>query len=108
MMPVTMATNPGISQMMPPPWPAAPEAEKKRKPMPSAITPGMNERWIWRGGAGRPAKAETTGSRVMARAGQLAATKVAMTASTIAGTITSHGNASMGMRWCALCSLCGR
>ena len=38
-------------------------------PMTSAITPGTNERWIWRGGAGRPARALTTGTRVMARAG---------------------------------------
>ncbi len=79
-----------------------------KNPMTSAITPGTNERWIWRGGAGRPARALTTGTRVMARAGWPAAKKVATTASTIATTITVHGRANIGMRWCALCSLCGR
>ena len=40
-----------------------------RNPITRAITPGTSERWIWRGGAGRPASALTTGTRVMARAG---------------------------------------
>src|SRR5665213_4419298 len=66
MIPATSATNPGIGQ---PGLRSAPESENMTNPLTSAITPGMNERWIWRGGGGRPAKALTTGTRVMARAG---------------------------------------
>jgi hypothetical protein len=69
MIPVTSAINPGISQITPLPFADAPEREKKTNPMTRVITPGTNERWIWRGGAGRPARAATTGTRVMARAG---------------------------------------
>ena len=69
MIPVMSATNPGINQITPLPWCPAPEREKKTNPRTSAITPGTNERWICRGGAGRPANAATTGTRVMARAG---------------------------------------
>ena len=98
MIPAISATNPGISHTTPPPFPAAPERENMMNPMTSAITPGTNERWIWRGGAGRPARALTTGTRVMARAGWPAAKKVATTASTIATTITVHGRANIGMR----------
>ena len=96
MIPAISATNPGTSQTTPPPFPAAPERENMMNPMTSAITPGTNERWIWRGGAGRPARALTTGTRVMARAGWPAAKKVATTASTIATTITVHGRANIG------------
>ncbi len=108
MMPATSATNPGISHFTPLPSCPAPEREKKTNPMTSAITPGTNERRIWRGGAGRPARALTTGTRVMARAGWPAAKNVATTARTIETRITVHGSANVGMRWCALCSLCGR
>ena len=107
MIPAINATNPGISQITPLP-PAAPEAENMKNPTTRAITPGTNERWICRGGAGRPARALTTGTRVMARAGWPAAKKVATTARHIATTITVHGRANIGIRWCALCSLCGR
>ncbi len=69
MIPAIRAMSPGISQMTPPPWPAAPEREKKTNPKTTAMTPGTSERWICRGGAGRPARALTTGTRVMARAG---------------------------------------
>src|SRR5271165_4943629 len=68
MIPAISAMNAGISQITPL-LPAAPEAENMKNPMTSAITPGTNERWICRGGAGRPANAATTGTRVMARAG---------------------------------------
>ena len=69
MIPTINAMSPGTSHITPPPLPEAPESENMTNPMTSAITPGTNERWIWRGGAGRPARALTTGTRVMARAG---------------------------------------
>ena len=69
MIPVTSAISPGTSQITPPPFLAAPEMEKRTNPITRATTPGTSERWIWRGGAGRPARALTTGTRVMARAG---------------------------------------
>ena len=49
--------------MTPPPFPAAPDSENITKPTTSATTPGISERWIWRGGAGRPASALTIGTR---------------------------------------------
>ena len=69
MIPTINAMSPGTSQITPPPFPAAPESENMTNPTTKAITPGTSERWIWRGGAGRPARALTTGTRVMARAG---------------------------------------
>ena len=69
MIPTISAMSPGTSHTTPPPFPEAPETENMTNPRASATTPGTSERWIWRGGAGRPARALTTGTRVMARAG---------------------------------------
>ena len=41
--------------------------------MTSAMTPGSAERWTCFGGAGRPDRATTIGTRVTARAGRAAA-----------------------------------
>ena len=46
--------------------------------------PGTAERWIWRGGAGRPDSAWTIGTFVIARAGRDDAKYAATTARTIA------------------------
>ena len=70
--------------------------------------PGSAERWIWRGGAGRPDSAWTIGTLVIARAGRDAAKNAATTASTIAATTTVHESASTPMTWCELCSRLGR
>ena len=70
--------------------------------------PGIAERWIWRGGAGRPESAGTIGTLVIARAGRDAAKKAATTASTIAAATTIQGRANTPMTWCALCSRLGR
>ncbi len=57
MIPATSAMNPGTSHFTPLPWCPAPERENMKNPMTSAITPGTNERWIWRGARGvRPGR----------------------------------------------------
>ena len=70
--------------------------------------PGRAERWTARGGAGRPESAWTIGTLVIARAGREAAKYAATTANTIAATTTGHERASAPIRWCELCSRCGR
>ena len=69
MIPTISAMSPGTSQITPPPLPAAPEMREEDEPEDERDHAGTSERWIWRGGAGRPARALTTGTRVMARAG---------------------------------------
>ena len=70
MIPTISAMSPGISQITPAAVArGARDGEEDESRSTRATTPGTNERWIWRGGAGRPARALTTGTRVMARAG---------------------------------------
>ncbi len=75
---------------------------------PNTIPTGTAQRRTFFGGAGRPARAVTTGILVTVRAGREAARNVATTARTIAMTITSHGSWNMPITWCALASTCGR
>ncbi len=70
--------------------------------------PGIAERWTCLGGAGRPARAATMDSRVMARAGRAEAKYVATTARAIAGPMTIHGSWNAPIRWWALDSTLGR
>ncbi len=70
--------------------------------------PGSADRWIWRGGAGRPDSAWTIGTLVIARAGRDAAKYAAMTASTIAAATTGQERANTPITWCELCSRFGR
>ena len=53
--------------------PLPPEYRAERKATTRKTMPGTAERWICRGGAGRPDSAATTGSWVIARAGRAAA-----------------------------------
>ena len=71
-------------------------------------TPGMAERWICRGGEGRPESAVTMGTLVIDRAGREAAKYVATMATIMPGMITAHGRAKTPIRWWALGSTCGR
>src|SRR5580700_2172877 len=70
--------------------------------------PGSAERWIWRGGAGRPLNACTIGTFVTARAGRDDAKYAATTARTMDRMTTSHGRANTPTRWWALASKLGR
>ena len=68
----------------------------------------MAERWICRGGAGRPESAVTMGTLVIDRAGREAARYVATMATIMLGMITAHGRVKAPIRWWELDSACGR
>ena len=104
-------TNPRTSSSPPPPPPPPvllPVNQKQATATASRMTPGITERCICLGGAGRPDRAATRGILVIERAGRAAAKYVATTASAIAGPITIHGSANAPIRWCASASAVGR
>ncbi len=93
-----------------PPLPSAllPDQPNRMNATTSRTRPGTAERRTCLGGAGRPDRAVTIGTLVMALAGRHAANTAATTASSSARPITPHGRANMPIRWCALCSSAGR
>src|SRR5271154_1273933 len=77
---------------LPPLPPFAPATPNKKKAATAQIMPGTAERLSCRGGAGRPARADTVEMRVIARAGRVDAKYEAATARTTATITTAQGN----------------